>query len=88
MANATEESDPEPQDDCVSGSSNCSTVHPRVLELMRDRIGVGRDLSNQELADCTQGSFLHLACCVQHAKEEVIKVFALIGKRLLTLLSR
>lgn len=30
MANVTEESDPEPQDDGVSGSSNCSTASWRV----------------------------------------------------------
>ena len=47
------------------------TVHPRVIELMRERIGkdVCDKTSDDELVACTEGTFLRLDCTVQHFGE-------------------
>jgi len=43
MANANEENDHEPQDDCVSGSSNCSVAdvvgHPTIRDTISEAVG-------------------------------------------------
>lgn len=57
----------------TNSSSTPTTVHPRVVSLMRERIGVDtcRTLSDDDLVRCASGTALMAVCQLRHAREQI-----------------
>lgn len=55
----------------------CSAVHPRVIELMRERLGEDacRDRTDQQIIELTEGTFFRLGCLILHIREQLIDSF-------------
>jgi hypothetical protein len=65
-------------------------LHPRVLELIRERMGPDtvRDKTDEELTRAINGTILLFQCSLQHFREEVGKVVIDMGHSLKRLTGR
>ena len=66
-----------------SKPSRCSNVHPRVIELMRERIGrknVGEKMTDEGMVKSTEYTLLRISCSSQHASECIVEAFAAVGR--------
>lgn len=63
---------------------SCSYVHPRVVELMRERIGVDacEKMTDEDLVRSTEGTFFRLGCQSTFAGECIAEGFAALGRSL------
>ncbi|MBB3207491.1 hypothetical protein FHS27_003316 [Rhodopirellula rubra] len=57
----------------IDSNSTPSTVHPRVVSLIRERIGVDtcRTLSDDDLVRCASGTALMAVCQLRYVGEQV-----------------
>lgn len=57
--------------------------HKRVIEILRDRFDFDDSVTDEEVIKSTKGSIAVVGATSQHAAEELVKAFAVVGNSIL-----
>ena len=57
--------------------------HKRVIEILRDRFDFDDSVTDEQVIDSTKGSDAFVGAICQHAAEELVKAFAVVGNSIL-----